>query len=64
MPARREKLQIEFFLPEGDSAPGEDRINEAVRRLARLIGRQMAREQFERRQLVEQRRTGQRPRES
>jgi hypothetical protein len=52
MAARQEKIRIEVFGPTRESAPAPDgrtRADEAVLRLARLIGRQMARDDFERR---------------
>lgn len=61
MPARREKLHIEVFPPKGDPAAVESRIDATVLRLARLIGRQMAREEFERQQLENQRCAKRRP---
>lgn len=51
MASRQEKIRIELFAPASKtlSEPGScARADEAVLRLARLIGRQMAREQFER----------------
>jgi len=53
MAARDGKIQIRVFGVAGEplSAPASNsRIDESVLRLARLIGRQMAREQFERQQ--------------
>ena len=52
MAARDGKSQIRIFgvADEPISAPAGIRIDESVLRLARLIGRQMAREQFERQQ--------------
>jgi hypothetical protein len=47
MAARRDKIGIGVMRPCGTAA-ATDRAEEAVLRLARLIGRQMAREQFER----------------
>jgi hypothetical protein len=48
MRARNEKARIEVILPDEDGT--DARLTEAsVLRLARLIGRQMAREEFERR---------------
>ncbi|HEY0121787.1 MAG TPA: hypothetical protein VGC14_08495 [Rhizobium sp.] len=52
MAARQEKIRIEVFGPATESAlaaDGRTRADEAVLRLARLIGRQMARDDFERR---------------
>lgn len=51
MASRQEKIRIELFAPASETLPEADscaRADEAVLRLARLIGRQMAREQFER----------------
>jgi hypothetical protein len=53
MAARDGKIQIRVFGVAGEplSAPASNsRIDESVLRLARLIGRQMAREQFEQQQ--------------
>ncbi len=53
MAAKNEKAQIELFAaaaPEGPDPTVSARFDEATLRLARLIGRQMAREEFERRQ--------------
>lgn len=52
MAARDEKAPIELFAPVAKEAAGpmvSTRFDDAVLRLARLIGRQMAREEFERR---------------
>lgn len=51
MASRQEKIRIELFAPASETLPEPDshtRADEAMLRLARLIGRQMAREQFER----------------
>ncbi len=51
MASRQEKIRIELFGPAEtvEAADNAFRVSdEAVLRLARLIGRQMAREQFER----------------
>lgn len=56
MAAPREKLRIEIYPVVDDSVPVEvrrARANEAVLSLARLIGKQMAREQFERKLAAE-----------
>ena len=53
MATRDEKIRIEVFAPAGQplSAPADSgKLDESVLRLARLLGRQMAREQFERQQ--------------
>ncbi len=52
MAGRDEKAPIELFAPAAKEAAGPTvttRFDDAVLRLARLIGRQMAREEFERR---------------
>jgi hypothetical protein len=52
MAAKNERAQIELFAPAAPEAPGPTvsaRFEEATLRLARLIGRQIAREEFERR---------------
>ena len=52
MAAKNERAPIERFAPAAPKAPGPTvsaRFDEATLRLARLIGRQIAREQFERR---------------
>lgn len=52
MAAKNEKAPIELFAPatpEGPDPTVSGRFDEATLRLARLIGRQMAREEFERR---------------
>jgi ribonuclease HI len=52
MVAKDERTPIELFDPAAPEAPGPTvnaRFDEATLRLARLIGRQIAREQFERR---------------
>jgi len=54
MAARQDKLTIGVMRPR-DPAAAAGRADEAVLRLARLIGRQMAREQFERACLQERR---------
>jgi len=49
--ARRDKIRIEGFGPTNKVGTAEDALrmsDDAVLRLARLIGRQIAREQFER----------------
>jgi hypothetical protein len=53
MAARKGRAAIELFARAAPEAPGPTvsaRFEEATLRLARLIGRQMAREEFERRQ--------------
>ncbi len=52
MAAKYERGPIERFAPAAPKAPGPTvsaRFDEATLRLARLIGRQIAREEFERR---------------
>jgi hypothetical protein len=52
MAAKNERAQIELFAsatPEASGPTVSARFDEATLRLARLIGRQMAREEFERR---------------
>ena len=52
MAAKNERAPIEPFVPATPEAPGptvSTRFEEAALRLARLIGRQIAREEFERR---------------
>jgi hypothetical protein len=48
MASRDAKIRIEALGPPDKTAAGNSRIDESVLRLARLIGRQMAREDFER----------------
>ncbi|MCE6076348.1 hypothetical protein [Agrobacterium vitis] len=51
MRARRDRIRIEVFPPSDTSEPEDVRVrmaDEAVMALARLIGRQMAREHFKR----------------
>jgi hypothetical protein len=52
MAAKNERAPIELFAPASPEAPDPTvsaRFEEATLRLARLIGRQIAREEFERR---------------
>jgi hypothetical protein len=52
MAAKNERAPIELFAPAAPEAPSSTvsaRFEEATLRLARLIGRQIAREEFERR---------------
>jgi hypothetical protein len=56
MSAKNERAQIELFAAaaaEGPDPRVSVRFDEATLRLARLIGRQMAREEFERRHQFE-----------
>lgn len=55
--ARQQKIRIEVTVPVGELAEGAGRANEMVLPPARLIGRQMAREDFERRRVEYQSRT-------
>ena len=48
MAFKDKKIRIEAFGPAGKPAAEAGRIDESLLRLARLIGRQMAREDFER----------------
>ncbi len=53
MAAKNERAPIELFAPAASKTPRPPvsaRFEEVTLRLARLIGRQMAREEFERRQ--------------
>lgn len=50
MAVKREKIQIEVFGPISETATSlekEGRADECVHRLARIIGRRIAREQFQ-----------------
>lgn len=52
MAAKKERAPVELFARAASEAPGPTvsaRFEEATLRLARLIGRQIAREEFERR---------------
>ncbi|MBB2169741.1 hypothetical protein HLH36_15530 [Gluconacetobacter aggeris] len=56
MAGRPDRIRIEVFGPTEAVETAEDAFrpsNEAIRSLARLIGRQMAREQFERARALE-----------
>jgi hypothetical protein len=44
---KAEKIQIDALRPAVDSADGKGPINESILRLARLVGKQIARERFE-----------------
>ena len=62
MARRPDKIRIEVFDPASDAETTEQALhpsNEAVLSLARLIGRQMAREQFERARALERKQTRQ-----
>ena len=64
MAPKRDRISIEVFGPSAASEPtrdGTSRADEAVMILARLIGRQIAREQFERRIALERRAQKKRP---
>lgn len=47
--ARQQKIRIEVAVPGSEQAEGTGRAEEVILRIARLIGRQIAREDFERR---------------
>jgi hypothetical protein len=47
MTLKAEKNHIDALRPAVDSADGKGPINESVLRLARLVGKQIARERFE-----------------
>jgi hypothetical protein len=52
MAAKNERAPVELFAPAASEAPGPTvsaRFEQATLRLARLIGRQIVREEFERR---------------
>lgn len=54
MAIKDNKIRIEVYAPvvgHGDAPVGAGRADESVLQLARLIGRQIAREQFERQQV-------------
>ncbi|MFT9027301.1 hypothetical protein [Acetobacter indonesiensis] len=56
MARRPDRIRIEVFAPAGVAETAEEAFrpsNDAIRSLARLIGRQMAREQFERARALE-----------
>lgn len=58
MVAKRDRMRIEVYSPAGEPETAPEctaRTDDAVLCLARLIGRQIAREQFERRQAKERR---------
>ena len=64
MALKRDRISIEVFGPSAASEParnGASRADEAVLILARLIGRQIAREQFERKMALERRAQKKRP---
>lgn len=64
MALKRDRISIEVFGPSAASEParsGASRADEAVMILARLIGRQIAREQFERKMALERRAQKKRP---
>ena len=48
MAFKNKDVRIDSFVPENRPAAGKNLIDESVLRLARLIGRQIAREDFER----------------
>ncbi len=58
MKPQRDRIRIEVFPPSGTSGSEEVRMrvaDDAVFALARLIGRQMAREQFQKKMALERR---------
>ncbi|UPG72937.1 hypothetical protein MVG78_01715 [Roseomonas gilardii subsp. gilardii] len=64
MAPRRDRISIEVFGPSAAPEParnGTSRADAAIRSLARLIGRQIAREQFERKMVLERRAQKKRP---
>lgn len=64
MALKRDRISIEVFGPSAAPEParnGASRADEAVMILARLIGRQIAREQFERKIALERRAQKKRP---
>ncbi len=64
MALKRDRISIEVVGPSTASEPvrnGVSRADEAVLILARLIGRQIAREQFERRMALERKAQRKRP---
>ena len=64
MALKRDRISIEVFGPSAQPEPARNeasRADEAVMILARLIGRQIAREQFERKIALERRAQKKRP---
>ena len=64
MAFKRDRISIEVFGPSAEPEParnGASRADAAIRSLARLIGRQIAREQFERKMALERRAQKKRP---
>ncbi|NVN38624.1 hypothetical protein [Komagataeibacter swingsii] len=62
MARRPDRIRIEVFDPASDAETAEQAFrpsDDAIRSLARLIGRQMAREQFERARAMERKQTRQ-----
>jgi len=62
MARRPDRIRIEVFGPASETETAEEAFrpsNDAIRSLARLIGRQMAREQFERARALERKQTRQ-----
>lgn len=58
MTTKRDRIRIETYPPSDKGRSAIDRLavtNDAVMHLARLIGRQMAREDFDRKQASERR---------
>ena len=64
MTLKRDRISIEVFGPSAAPEPARSdpaRADAAIRSLARLIGRQIAREQFERKMALERRGQKKRP---
>ena len=64
MALKRDRINIEVFGPSAAPEParnGVSRADEAIMILARLLGRQIAREQFERKMALERRAQKKRP---
>ncbi|MBB6458197.1 hypothetical protein [Acetobacter lovaniensis] len=62
MARRPDRIRIEVFGPASNAETAEEAFrpsDDAIRSLARLIGRQMAREQFERARAMERKQTRQ-----
>lgn len=67
MALKRDRISIEVFGPSAEPETGRSdpaRADPAIRSLARLIGRQIAREQFERKVALERKAQKQRPAKS
>ena len=62
MARRPDRIRIEVFSPASESETAEEALrpsDDAIRSLARLIGRQIARERFERARALERKQTRQ-----